>query len=73
MEHPVTEQDIAQFQEAFFTRPGDGTLTVEKLAKIFRVMELDVSEKDLQVSIDFRSLSLYTCISIFCLFYFFKK
>lgn len=46
----VTEQDIAKFQEAFFTRPGDGTLTVERVKAIFASLELNVSDKEVQVS-----------------------
>ena len=45
----VTEQDIAMFQEAFFTRPGDGSLSIEKISRIFESMDIKVPEKDIQV------------------------
>lgn len=45
----MTEQDIAKFQEAFFTRPGDGTLTVERVKAIFASLDLQVSDKEVQV------------------------
>jgi hypothetical protein len=45
----VTEQEIAKFQEAFFTRPGDGSLTADKVKKMVTSLGLTVPDKDIQV------------------------
>eukprot|EP00047_Mylnosiga_fluctuans_P019774 m.85913 g.85913 ORF g.85913 m.85913 type:complete len:145 (+) comp8258_c0_seq2:2842-3276(+) len=44
----VTEQEIAKFEEAFFTRPGDGTLTLERLKKLSDSLGLRLSDSELQ-------------------------
>ncbi len=49
----VTEQDIAKFQEAFFTRPGDGSLTAERVKKILISLELPATDADVQVVLSF--------------------
>ena len=64
MADQLTEEQIAEFKEAFslFDKDGDGTITTKELGTVMRSLGQNPTEAELQVTLFFHHLSLSSCV-----------